>query len=850
MLARALPHPLLRSSAFFAAIPLIIALATAPVAAQQTGAGSRANWGLLERFSPDNLNRFIHSTTVAANWIHETDSLWYRFEDRDGVRFQLVVPAGPRKQLLFDHARMAELLSAQLGTYLEAHDLPLEEIEFADDGRSFEFEAKEVRFRYELVTGALTNLGPVPEEEREEREWRNFSPDSTAYVYAENHNLYVVERADGQDQPPVQISTDGVADFSFGARETNNNDDQDQQQQREDEATARRVRPTVNWSEDSRAFSITRQDRRHVEKLYLVNSLAEPRPTLEEYRYAMPGEDSVPQLDLFVYSRDTKALRELNVDRWPDQRLLDIHWTNGTGEKLRMVRRARTQRALELIEVDVQSLQIRPLVSEAVDEGHLRTTNVRYLGEDNSGDFIWYSRRTGWAHLYRYSHDGELRNQVTSGSWNVMAISEVDDAGRTIWFTAVGREAGENPYYQHLYRVGPDGLGLSLLDEGNADHRSSLSPSQRYVLDNGSRVDLTPRSLLRDARGRVVMELEAMDVSELVEFGWRPPETFVVKAADGVTDIYGNMWKPFDFDPAKSYPIIAHVYPGPQTEQVTTTFSANPVQQQLAQLGFVVIQIGNRGGSPLRSAAYHSYGYFNLRDYGLDDKRAGIQELAKRHPWIDVERVGIYGHSGGGFMTAAALLVPPYNDFFKVGVSSSGNHDNNVYNQNWSEQHHGLEVKCVPPEARAVAESAGEQGQAQNGAAPAREGAAAPAGEGGSGAPRREIRTVPNESQCQADEAFEYEIEVPANHELAANLKGQLLLVHGDMDNNVHYAGTLRLVRELIRADKRFDFLMFPGARHGFGEYQPYFNNMLREYFAEHLLGDYYGRNADVKVRP
>jgi dipeptidyl aminopeptidase/acylaminoacyl peptidase len=388
-----------------------------------------------------------------------------------------------------------------------------------------------------------------------------------------------------------------------------------------------------------------------------------------------------------------------------------------------------------------------------------------------------------------------------------------------IWVSGVGREAGENPYYRHMYRVNADGTGFTLVDAGDYNHAGTLSPTRKYVVDNFSRVDYPTKSVVRDgATGALVMDLETTDVSAIKELGWSPAQPFVVKAADGVTDIYGNMWKPFDFDSTKKYPIIAHVYPGPQTEQVNTTFNAGGVQQQLAQLGFIVIQIGNRGGSPLRSNAYQNFSYYNLRDYALADKKAGIEQLAARHGFIDISRVGIYGHSGGGFLTAAALMLPPYNDFFKVGVSSAGNHDNNIYNQNWSEQYHGLRSVVARDTSRAR--------RTANGRGPS---------------------TVTSADTGFVDDSLRYEIKVPANTELAGNLKGKILLVHGDMDNNVHPGGTIRLVNALIKANKRFDFMIMPGKAHGFADYQPYFNRMLMEYFAEHLLGDNYRKSAEIR---
>jgi len=834
---RSTPRTRARALARLVPIFALSMLMAVPAAAQDRSGEPVANWAQFDRFSSDNLDRFTHSTTVSPNWIHETDSLWYAWSDRHGRSYVLVDPSGPRKQPLFDHERMAELLSQELETFIEAHDLPLRGLEFTEDGRTIEFTANDVEFEFDLDTGELRNLGEPEEEEEEdeERPWRNFSPDSTAFVYAEDHNLYFVEVVDGVEQDAVQLTTDGEEDYSFGSREADEDDDDFVE-------SDLRVRSSASWSEDSRAFYITRTDRRHVEKLYLVDVLAEPRPQLEEYRYSMPGEENVPQTELFAFHRDRGEFTPMNVERYKDQHLLYLHWTNGASDHLRLVRRVRSRRALELIEVDVAANDVRVLVRESFDAGKALSQAPRYLEEDNTGDFIWYSRRTGWAHYYRYAHDGTLLNPLTRGSWNVTSIREIDEDTGRVWINGVGREEGENVNYQHLYRVDADGSNLTILDPGDAHHTSSLSPNQRFVLNNFSRVDQSPRSVLRDDRGQVVLELEAMDVSELEEFGWKLPETFVVRAADGVTDIYGNMWKPFDFDPERTYPIIAYVYPGPQQEAVTNNFRTMPTEQELAQLGFIVVQLGNRGGTPLRSAAYHSYGYFNLRDYGLADKKAGIQELAKRFPWIDATRVGIYGHSGGGFMTAAALLVPPYNEFFTVGVSSAGNHDNNVYNQSWSERHHGLEVKCVPPETAAVA--VGNGGEAGGGVS------ARGDAEGRSGtSARRTARVVANETHCDPDEDVEFDIHIPANHEVAENLKGRLLLQHGDMDNNVHHAGTMRLVRELIRHNKRFDFMMMPGMRHGFGgAFNDYWTLMRAEYFARHLLGDDY-RSADLMER-
>jgi dipeptidyl aminopeptidase/acylaminoacyl peptidase len=463
---------------------------------------------------------------------------------------------------------------------------------------------------------------------------------------------------------------------------------------------------------------------------------------------------------------------------------------------------------------------------------------------------IWWSERSGWGHFYLYERDGKLKNAITSGIWRASQIVAVDGKNRTLYFRGNAREPGENVYYEHLYRVNLDGTGPTLLDPGNSNHRSALSPSRQFVVDIHSRVDQAPASELRDSGGRMVMDLEHADLSRLAETGWKMPETFVVKAADGVTDLYGNLWKPFHFDPNKKYPIIAHVYTGPQQEGVTHTFTAASGDQALAQLGFIVVQVGHRGGTPTRSKAYHSYSYFNMRDYGLADKKSAIEQLAARHPWIDINRVGIYGHSGGGFMSAAAVLQKPYNEFFKAAVASSGNHDNNIYNDSWAERYHGLKEVPVkePPKTKGV-EGAKSEAQLKS-----EDGAEEDDDDKAKVDEKKDQGKVEEKKGQGLDKTIKdaldklqtkFEIKVPTNAELAANLKGHLLLVHGEMDNNVHPANTMRLVEALIRANKRFEMLILPGKRHGYADDQPYFTQRMWDFFAEHLLNEHQ-TSADI----
>lgn len=804
-------------------LTLAMLVATAGSVLAQAQHANVANWKLANRFTPEYLRSYIYSSSITPGWINNTDQFWYSWRTSDGVKFYRVDPRARSKKLLFDHVKMAALLSEATKKPYDQTNLPITTLNFNKDATAFSFTVDGERYEYTLATETLRDLGKATGREGTEalgagqgggrrgggggqgrfgqggpganRDYRNFSPDKKSYVYALDHNLYYVEV--GKEKDPVQLTKDGERYYSFGSRTGAGADDgtdvQVNTQTQTPVPAENRVRPNVTWSSDSKTFFVTRSDSRKVKDLYLVDVLAEPRPKLVQYKYSMPGEEDVTQYELFTFDKDKKQLNKMKVDKWKDESISDINFQEGHSDKLRFILRDRLQRHLEVDEMDIATQAIKPLITEANEDSNLQFQGVRYVKPN--GDFIWWSERTGWGQLYLYSNDGKLKNPITNGPFNAETIVAVDGDKKMLWFRGVGKEQGENPYYSHLYRVNLDGTALTLLDPGDASHTSTPSPTKHYFVDNYSRVDMVPKVTVRDEDGRAVMDLEEMDLSRLKETGWKMPETFKVKSADGVTDIYGDMWKPFDFDPKKKYPIILNVYPGPQTESVSFTFSASASNQRLAQLGFIVIQIGNRGGSPQRSAAYHNYGYFNLRDYGLADKKAGVEQLAERFPWIDIDKVGIYGHSGGGFMTAAAMMLPPYNDFFKVGVSSSGNHDNNIYNQNWSEQNHGLKEVKVP-----IKDAKG--------------------------------------GFVQYDTKFE--IKVPTTVELAPNLKGNLLLVTGDMDNNVHPGNTIRLVNALIKANKRFDFMIMPGQPHGYGPLTNYFNQLSMEYFAKHLLGDTY----------
>jgi dipeptidyl aminopeptidase/acylaminoacyl peptidase len=895
-----------RSFSFAPRLALLIGLVTLATAAgplaiaAETERVTKANYKQAFHFSADFLRPFVYDVAVNPNWIGKTDSFWYSYRTSAGTRYWRVDCRQASKAPLFDAVKLATLLSQATQKPLEAAQLPLTRMTIDDEGTKIKFVVANIQYEYDLQGETLANLGTAPpapppgpgrggrgffqqqqqqqqnQQQRRGRgqggmppgaglgpqDYRAFSPDRKAYVFVRNSNLYLLDTAAPVSRavmlPPwptdlagalarawsmtrgttwlresqaTQLSTDGAEDYSFGRMATFG-------QGMDDQVTP----PQVEWSADSKAFYATRVDARGVQELYLVNPITLPRPTLEKYKYPMPGEEAARRMELFVCDRTSRKLVRI-APKWKDEVYSNIHWGKTTDE-VRFVRRDRLVRHAELCTANVHTGETKCLVLEGYENADVRMQPVHYIDESN--EMIWWSERSGWGHFYLYDRNGTYKNAITSGLFRADRVVAVDAKNRLLYFTGNGREPGENIYYQHLYRVHLDGTGLTLLDSGDGNHAAVLSPSHQFVIDNCSRVDAAPTSVLRTASGGTILKLEDADLSRLQEVGWRMPERFTVKAGDGVTDLYGNLWKPFDFDSTKKYPIIAHVYPGPQTEGVMHTFSPLSGEQQLAQLGFIVIQVGHRGGTPTRSKAYSSFGYFNLRDYALADTKCAVEQLAARHRFMDLERVGVYGHSGGGFMSAAALLQKPYNEFFKAAVASSGNHDNNIYNNGWAERYHGMKEVAVKKEETGTKTTGTDSAGNGQDRTHTEQGSDKDAEDDATQQRQSERTTQTGKSQSKDAKAeTRYEIKVPTNAELAANLKGALLLVHGDMDNNVHPANTMRLVDALIKANKRFDMLIIPGARHGYGTEQPYFTQRMWDFFADHLLGDRQG-GADI----
>jgi dipeptidyl-peptidase 4 len=842
----------------------------------------KPNYDLAFRWTSAKVADYVFSTSVQPHWLEFSDRFWYVYETPAGRKWWMVDPVKKTKTPLWDNARLAAQLTRILRTPYDSQHLPINQIKFFDEDRKIRFSVSLPRtstvismtgaeitgmtqtqgdqqqqqtqggrgggrgggqgqggraggaggnqnnktwwLEYELATGTVV-LNDSYEPEPTNPGWAQVSPDKQTVLFARGFNLFMMDAknyAIAQKTPndpsvqEIQLTTDGEEHYGYAPTRSGAGQDDDEEedggggvggqqggrqggtQERQEHENDKKFGPRrrsvgVQWSQDNKRFSLQRQDSRKVGDLWVINSLANPRPRLETYKYGMPGEENQPQAELHVFDIAARKQLKLSTDAFQDQQLSIMtvpltnvqrekgetapRWLSADPGKLFFTRTSRDLKRIDIVKADGSTGEPRVVVQERSNT-YIEIQPLRLI---NGGkEVIHWSEKDGWGHYYLHDAEGKELRQLTQGEFVTTGIVNVDEKNRFLYFHAVGREPGEDPYYQHLYRVHLDTGEMKLLTPGDMTHTASMDDKAMFIVANASRVNMAPASTLYDAAGTKIMELESTDVSRLLEAGFKYPEPFTVKADDGITDLYGVMYKPFDFDPSKRYPIIEFVYPGPQTESVTKMFSPRGANVMLAQFGFIVIEVGNRGGHPQRSKWYHNFGYGNLRDYGLADKKAAVEQLAKRHPWIDPNLVGIYGHSGGGFMSTAAMLVYP--DFFKVAVSTAGNHDNSVYNRWWSEKHDGVMEK-------------------------------------------------------EEDGKITFEYDVDKNQDLAKNLKGKLMLMHGDIDNNVHPANTLRVVDALIRANKRFDMYIIPGKRHGFADAGEWVNLIRADYFARHLLG-------------
>jgi dipeptidyl aminopeptidase/acylaminoacyl peptidase len=597
------------------------------------------------------------------------------------------------------------------------------------------------------------------------------SPDGRRQAFVRDWNLWVREVASGRE---TALTKDGVKDFGYAT---------------DNAGWTRSDRPILRWSPDSKKIATFQQDQRRTGEMYLVDTVV-GHPALRAWKYPLPGDEAVTMISRVVIDVDSGKMVRLQMP--PDQHRSslcddvacrgewgDVQWS-ADGSTIAFVSTARDHRREQLRVADTATGTIREVLEEKAEtffESGNGGVNWRYLPASN--EVIWFSERDNWGHLYLYDlSTGREKRAITRGDGNVTQVLRVDEQKRIVYFTAVGRESGRDPYFRHLYRAGLDGGNADLLTPENGDHDVVFSPSGRFFVDSYSTPDVPPVVQLRDSDGRIVLAIEKADITKLAAAGWQPPVPITVKARDGVTDLYGLMYKPTNLDPGKKYPIVNHIYPGPQTGSVgARTF--NPSRgdaQALAELGFVVVELDGMG-TPWRSKKFHEAYYGNMGDNTLPDQVAGMKELAVRYAWIDIDRAGIYGHSGGGYAAADGMFRYP--DFFKVGISEAGNHDNRVYEDDWAEKWQGL----LDP---------------------------------------------------KPDGSSNYDNQ--ANQLIAKNLKGKLLLAHGTMDENVPPNNTLLVVDALIKANKDFDLLMLPNRGHGFGN-EGYMVRRRWDYFVRHLLG-------------
>lgn len=777
------------------------------------------NYEQAERFSAKRIGQMVFSTSVRPVWFRNGDKFLYAWKTSDGTQYYIADPKAGKTEPVFDMDKLAMQITEIMRDPFDAKHLPISNISIDPENDGvLKFDIKSTKektdttgkatgekltyhFRYEIAGKKLTY--DTADKKEKYPDWANVSPDGLTGVYMKNSNLFYMDTLnlrkaaeDPKDSTLVEhrITSDGYKDFCYGINNYSGNTETD---------TTKRVFPSeLVWSPDSRHIAVMRWDMAPLKDFWVINSLTQPRPTLETYKYQMPGEPG-PKGHLYVFSTSDWTSRQVKINAFKDQDLImqpDVRTTDdqfdefyssrwlGDNNGFYLTRMSRDLKRMDICYVGVDSDSTRTVISERMNT-YVESRQTRLL--DGGRKMIHWSERNGWANLYLYNADGTLIRNLTEGAYHVDDVLAVNEKEGYVLFRACGKEKGENPYQMHVYRVSLQGGEPKMLDIPDMNIDAIASDDGKYFIANYSRVDYKPASALFDAAGKKVCDLGEADFSLLFAAGYKFPERFKVKAADGITDLYGAIYKPFDFDSTKVYPICDYVYPGPQVEANNISWSRGFTRtDRLAQLGFIVITVGNRGGHPDRSKWYHNYGYGNLRDYGLEDQKYAIQQLGARYSWIDLNRVGIHGHSGGGFMSTAAILKYP--DFFKAAVSCAGNHDNSIYNRWWSEQHHGITEKV-------------EAG----------------------------------------DTTFVYSIET--NPEIASNLKGHLMLVHGDIDNNVHPANTIRVVNALIRANKRFDMLILPGQRHGFGDMNEYFFWRMADYYCEWLMGS--SKRDEVNIK-
>lgn len=738
--------------------------------AQQKGLTGK-DYERAESFMSYNTASYIDNANVYPNWL-SNDKFWYVNTSVKGTEFILVDPAKKTRVAAFDHQKLATALSAATGKKYEANKLPFQNIGFAQDGQSVSFMADGKQWRYDLEGNKLStdnltvgaNANANRTRQRRAGGSEVVSPDGKKSVFIKDWNLWLRDVATKKE---TQLTTDGVKNYGYAT---------------DNAGWTMSDGPIVRWSPDSKKLATFQQDQRNLSDMYLVTTNV-GAPVLKAWKYPLPGDKEIATIRRVIIDVENTKVVSLQIPPDPHRATLsddiassgtfdDIDW-KADGTEMAFLSTSRDHKNSKFRIADANTGAVREVFEETVKtqfESGRGAINWRYL--PNTKEILWYSERDNWGHLYLYdSATGKLKNQITKGEWVLSRLLKVDEKNRTLYFLGNGKESG-NPYFSYLYKVGFDGKNLTLLTPGIGNHSVSFSPTENYFIDTYSQPNVPPVIEYRDLKGKLITNLEKTDVSRLAAKGWKAPTPVSVKAHDGTTDIYGLVFTPTYMDANKKYPVIDYIYPGPQGGSVGSwSFSVSRGDNQsLAELGFIVVMIEGTS-NPFRSKSYHDMNYGNMAENTLPDQITAIQQLAKTYP-IDLDKVGIWGHSGGGFATAAAMFRFP--DFFKVGISESGNHENRNYEDDWSERYNGL----LDDKAMAA----------------------------------------------------------QANQTYAKNLKGKLMLAHGMMDNNVPPSNTLLVVDALIKANKDFDLVLFPNSAHGFGAYSPYMMRRRWDYFVKHLL--------------
>lgn len=722
------------------------------------------DWKAAERQTADSLEIAMSGKYFFPEWINRSRYFYYNVRNQ-GHTYHYIVDSstGRRVNLITQPKNFAKQWLDITGDSISPDDIKLYGYRFIEDDMSrFYIKRKDKEMCFDIATQSLTQ-GKMPKEKHEKgekpRRIMHHTADSLYTMLGFGYDLYLRDNTSGKIE---RLTNDGEEDNSYTYRLTKDTTEN-----------------AVNGQWLGHRYIALITDQSKIKEEALVNSLSKSRPTFKVFKMPMPGDEGVKRYRLYWYDADNHKGKMLPIDKYPDQ-IVDLDFFR-SDSVLFFTRKSRTYDRIDLCRVRLDNGEVEEVISEET-KPHINLQLFNYKILNGGQRFLWWSERTGRGNYYLYDHRGRLIRRVTKGDRMVAGpIAYVDTLKGAIIFAGYGQEKNSNPYYTYYYRATFDGKRQQLLTPGDGTHRLSLSPDGHYAIDICSRMDMAPvmrsLSVLKPQHNFLV---DTTDVTQLKERGWKAPTLVKVLASDNKTPLYGVMYTPTHLDPTKKYPIISNVYPGPQDDQVPRAFTIDDNgNQSLAELGFIVINVPSRGSSPLRGRDFYTFGYGNLRDYPLADDRHTIEQLAQRYPFIDLDRVGIYGHSGGGFEAATALLSAP--DFYKVAVAASGNYDNNIYIQWWGELFHGL---------------------------------------------TQSVDTLTGKVTFKSN--------IPTTIELAPNLKGRLLLITGDVDNNVLPSSTYRLANALIEANKRFDMFILPGKDHGV--MCPYYTNLIRYYFVENLL--------------